>query len=101
MEKEIDPNKFIKLLRNSEPDKLKEIYTFGACYKLFLLLKYVFPDAKAYFNKEKNHIITKIGDCFYDINGKVKLNSRDYDNLELTKKQHKECNKWRYSYHSK
>lgn len=93
----LTPNEFIKLLRKGSPNEFREIYISGACYKLYELLKYIFPNAKAYFTKERNHIITKIDDDFYDINGKVRsryLYSGKYDNLELTTKDHTECKKW-------
>lgn len=44
-------------------------YTRGNCYKFFLLLKERFPRAKGYYNSD--HVITKIGNRYYDITGQV------------------------------
>jgi hypothetical protein len=101
----ITPDEFIKVLlktatayKNKE-HPLVEIYTSGSCYKFYELLKYIFPEAKAYYTKDRNHIVIKIGDNFYDITGKVKskyLYSGKYDDLELDENDHKRCKKWIY-----
>jgi len=41
----------------------------GGCYLFFRILKSYFPSAEAYYNQD--HVITKIGDKFYDITGTV------------------------------
>ena len=41
----------------------------GGCYKFYLILKEVFPDAVGYYNGD--HVITKINGKFYDIDGNV------------------------------
>ena len=40
-----------------------------SCYQLYLILKYIFPEAEAYYNCD--HVITKIKNVYYDINGIV------------------------------
>lgn len=48
----------------------QQVYTEGSCYHFYLILKEVFPNAKPYFNED--HIVTKIGNKFYDITGEVR-----------------------------
>lgn len=43
----------------------------GGCLKFHYLLKYVFPDAEGWYNS--NHVVTKIGDRFFDIDGEFCL----------------------------
>lgn len=59
---------FIETIRNSF-DGSVTVYTRGSCYWFFLILKQVFPEAQAFF--DMNHVITKIGDGYYDITGEV------------------------------
>lgn len=56
----------IKAIRESF-DESVAVYTQGSCYRFYEILKRVYPDAVAYYDMD--HIITKIGDKFYDING--------------------------------
>ena len=61
-------NKILEIIteiRNSHSEMVN-IFSKGSCYNLFLILKLVFPEAEAYYNSD--HIITKIGEKFYDIN---------------------------------
>lgn len=61
---------FIKTVRESFHDSYI-VFSYGGCYGFYQILKFVFPEAKAYFaNNEEGHIYTKIGDTFYDIKGK-------------------------------
>ena len=47
---------------------VKEIFTKGNCGNAYFILKELYPESKPYlYNKE--HILTKIDDEFYDING--------------------------------
>jgi len=70
---------FIKLIRGSHT-KMTAIFTEGSCYNFYLILKNKFPTAVAYY--DSNHIITKIGDKFYDISGEVDGNdSEPFDSL--------------------
>lgn len=64
-------DKFLKELRESADIQFK-IFTEGSCFKLYRILKIVFPKAKAYWSDLDNHCITKVGDEFYDIGGIVK-----------------------------
>jgi len=59
---------FLSLLRDSHPT-IGTIFTNGGCMNLFTILRNQYPEATPYYNGD--HIITKIGDYFYDINGIV------------------------------
>jgi hypothetical protein len=59
---------FLRTIRGSFPDAAI-IYRFGACYGLYQILKQVFPSARPYMTKSKEHILTKIGGRFYEILG--------------------------------
>lgn len=66
MSKELEPLKVIKHIRETfgvYPD-----YSRG-CYKFGVLLKMIFDNAELYYNSD--HIICKIDNVFYDINGVV------------------------------
>lgn len=66
MEKDII--KFIKTLRESDP-YIKAIYTRGGCYQFYLILSLLYPDAEPFITPDNDHIVTKIGTVYYDING--------------------------------
>lgn len=59
---------FIKLIRESHPVQ-ERVFLNGSCLNFFLILRAVFLEAEPYFNID--HIITKIGDRYYDITGEV------------------------------
>ena len=61
--------RIVDAIRNSFTDAV-EIYTRGGCYQFYLILQSVFPEAKAYY--DDNHVITRLGENYYDITGKVK-----------------------------
>ena len=54
----------------------QQVYTEGSCYHFYLILKSIFPEAEAWYNSY--HVITKIGDKFYDITGEVNMESEAY-----------------------
>jgi len=62
--------RFISAVRELSP-MMTTICTQGSCYPFYELLKTVFPAAVPYYN-DKAHVVTKIGDRFYDITGEVK-----------------------------
>lgn len=49
---------------------MEEIFLRGSCLNMFEILRAVYPDAQMYYNMD--HVITKIGDRFYDITGEAK-----------------------------
>ena len=69
MPKHKDIISFISEIRNSH-SKMVDIFTKGSCLNFYLILKQVYPESEAYYDYY-GHIITKIGDKFYDINGTV------------------------------
>lgn len=85
------PERLITKIRESFPESV-EIYMNGGCYGLFLVLQEVFPEADAYYDPIEGHVYTKIGDHFYDINGRVrpidKLD-RMRDSVDVMKKVHR------------
>lgn len=60
--------RFIKSLRESDA-VIRQIYTQGGCYQFFLVLSSIDNNAECYINTDKNHIVTRIGGSFYDIDG--------------------------------
>lgn len=88
----IKPNRkkiigFIKTVQRSFHDSYIA-YSFGGCYGFYEILKYIFPNAQPYFDKkEKNHIITKIGEDFYDINGLVDTHDKGIETIRLTERE--------------
>ena len=61
--------KSVESLRESYPGAEK-MFMEGGCYRLYHILKAIFPMARAYY--DSNHIITRIDDSYYDITGEVK-----------------------------
>ena len=64
----LSPKNIISKLKNSF-SHATVVYTRGSCGQLYKILKEIFPDAEAYENGD--HVITKIGDKFWDIKGEV------------------------------
>lgn len=60
----------IEAVREISP-LMERICKEGSCYRFYELLKVIYPDAKAFYNDEM-HVLTKIGDTYYDITGEVK-----------------------------
>ena len=90
MEKEV--LKLITAIRESFDDSVK-VYTQGGCFRFYLILKSVFPDAAAYYDMD--HIITKIGDKYYDINGEY-TDLKNYLPLTDYPNSLKQAHKWKY-----
>lgn len=63
-----DPLTFLYALRDLHPGLMHKCLN-GSCFKLYLLMKQVFPDAMPYYDSD--HVIIKIGNSFYDIRGEV------------------------------
>lgn len=58
----------ISIIRNADPNTIY-VFTNGSCFDFYLMLKLFEPSAIPYY--DSNHVITKIGKRFYDINGEV------------------------------
>lgn len=63
--------KFLQELRDSADIQYK-IFTQGSCFRLYKILKTLFPKAIAYWSDVDGHCITKIDGKYYDIGGEVK-----------------------------
>ena len=70
------------------------IFTQGGCYQFHLFLKNIFPDAIPFIHQNKDHIISKIGNKFFDITGFVE-NENEYSPLKKSELEIVE--KWSFS----
>lgn len=68
---------FLDELRESADD-MYEIFTEGSCYRLYKILKTLYPQAEAYWSESDGHAITKIDNSYYDIGGEIKKSYVDY-----------------------
>lgn len=90
------PAKLIKALRSTDP-YIKDIFTRGGCYRFFLFLKKLFPEAQSYINKDKNHVATLINDRLYDITGEIE----DHTGWRrMTKQDIAKASKWSFRQHN-
>jgi len=89
---------YISLVRGKEKSSklISYIFTHGNCYQFYLLLKYVFPEAKPYKVDYKrdgidkfiiSHVVTKIGSKYYDINGQFLLCESNYTDIKPMNKK--------------
>lgn len=69
---------FIALIRGSRPDS-EHFFMNGGCWEMFCLLRRVWPEARPYHTwtddvtlEVGQHVATKIGDCLYDIRGRIR-----------------------------
>jgi|GEM_PF-3933270 len=78
---------FLKELRDSADIQFK-IFTEGSCFRLYKILKTIYPEAIAYWSDLDNHCITKVEGEFYDIGGTVKKSYiRDRSYYKIPKNQ--------------
>ena len=89
----MEPEKLINALRETD-DYIKLIYLKGGCYQFYKFLKTVYPEAEPYITFDKQHIVTKISNCFYDIRGRT-----EGIYYPLTEKDIEMCEGW--SFYSK
>lgn len=62
--------KFLKELKYAYKD-MDKIFLEGSCFRLYKILKVVFPNATALYSEIEGHWITEIDGDFYDINGEL------------------------------
>lgn len=86
-----NPLDLINALRESDR-YIEDIYTHGGCYKFHLFLKSIYPDATPCINSRQEHIITLIGNNFYDITGIVE----EHDYKKVDKYDLKKIKKWSF-----
>lgn len=60
--------RLIQLIRESH-DVMEDIFKEGSCLNFHMILKHVYPEAKAWYNID--HIVSEIDGRFYDITGEV------------------------------
>lgn len=59
----------ISALRDSDL-YIKHIFTQGGCYKFFLFIKTIYPDAEPYIDtNNKDHVVVKLFGRMFDIRG--------------------------------
>lgn len=61
---------FLRELKASD-EKIIKIYMYGSCFRLYKILKVLYPQAQALYSHSDGHWITKIDNYYYDINGKI------------------------------
>lgn len=100
---------FISLIRDTAPKEISKIFSCGGCYRFYEILKDRFKEVTPYkvgyrSNKDNssfkaNHIVSKIGDKFYDIEGEFILEKRDNYNVinTMNEKDIKKAEKFKYS----
>tara|TARA_R110002049_G_scaffold231127_1_gene403387 strand:- start:25750 stop:26076 length:327 start_codon:yes stop_codon:yes gene_type:complete len=89
-------NKLLQELRDSA-DIQNVIFTEGSCFRLYMILKIIFPKAKAYWSDMDNHCITKIDGQFYDIGGIIKksyVRTRNYNKINNSELRGYSLLKW-------
>ncbi len=65
-----DPvERFLATLRSAVPNA-EVVFTEGNCFKLYLLLREVFPQAVPFYSGIRGHVYTMIDGKLYDIYGK-------------------------------
>ena len=87
-----DPAEVVAALSDLDPS-LERICLNGSCYKLYKLLKSVFPDAESYMNATRDHVVTRIGGELYDISGKLPK-KRHADYHAMSSKEREVASRW-------
>lgn len=64
-----DVIRFLDALRASHQD-METVFTQGQCYNLFLLMRTVWPEAKAFYSMAEGHVYVEVGGAFFDIRGR-------------------------------
>lgn len=65
-----------QILQGAHPD-MDKVFTQGACYQFYRVLKLVAPDAAPFYDPVDGHVYVKVGEFFYDINGEHHRNQLD------------------------
>jgi hypothetical protein len=61
---------FIEELRDTD-SFIQHVYSQGGCYKFHVLLSKMYKNCTPYISQDKNHIITRYKNKYYDIYGEV------------------------------
>lgn len=70
MKRSLSPIDIIEPLRESD-DYIQTIYMSGGCFQFHVFLRSLFPGAKPYMHKNKDHVVSLIGNKMYDIRGEI------------------------------
>lgn len=81
----------IQAIRSSDPF-IETIYLNGGCYRFYLILKEIYPEAKLYINEDENHVSAYIRGAIYDITGLCNEHM-----VPATQEQEKKCQAWGFS----
>jgi hypothetical protein len=84
----------IASLRATDP-YIETIYTRGSCYKFYLFLKGIWPEAIPVTNNKADHIGIIIDGVVYDINGLVEWNWR-----AMTTEEEAKAKEWSFAKNS-
>lgn len=82
----------ITAIRNSFPGATT-VYTKGACFEFYKILKSVFPDAEPYYDHHEGHVYTKIDNKYYDIDGRL-FDVPDMEYMLKSKHLMKQVHRW-------
>lgn len=94
---------FLSTLRDVVPNAI-HVYTRGNCFKLYLLLRRVFPQAKPMYSQIAGHVYTDIDGVLYDIAGKMSkrwLEINGYDLIYLPTEPRLFKNAFRWNFKEK
>jgi hypothetical protein len=90
---------YIDLFKKPAVNEFNIIYTHGGCYAFYKILKDNFPEAVPYKMVDENgkmfHVISKIGERYYDICGQVDIENKNI--LPMTKEDCDIAENFRYS----
>lgn len=79
---------FIKCMRKYGNDVV-DLFTNGYCYHFYIILKERFEEVEIYYDVVVGHMVTKIGNSFFDITGEIEYNDNmksfpnEIDSLQL------------------
>lgn len=91
----IKPEQLIKNLRKSD-EYIETIFMQGSCYKFHLFLKSIYPNAIPYLHLDGDHIVSRIGNNYYDIKGRLKK-EHDFLYEVLNEDNIEEVVKWSFA----
>lgn len=75
---------FLKELKYSYYLNAK-IYTEGSCFRLYRILKAIYPQANPYYSHIEGHWITEIDGKYYDINGEINKDFAENKEYKIVK----------------
>lgn len=84
-----DVARFLATLRAAHP-AMEPIFTRGGCYRLYLILRVLWPQAEAWVDNTW-HVVTRIDGRFYDISGRL---AKRPDFTALDPSIHRRAHRW-------